>query len=287
MKIAVLGTGLMGKPIAERLRSAGHSVAVYNRTQHKAEGLRDQGIAVAERPEEAIQTAEVVLLLLADAAAIRDVLLGETARKLLAGRSVVQMGTIGPRESCALGDEISDAGGEYLEAPALGSIAEVRAGTLYVLVGGTEDQYARRLDLFRCLSQAPRLVGPVGKAAALKLALNQLIAAETAAFSLSLGLVQREGVPVDTFMDVLRQSALYAPTFEKKLPRLLGRDFTNPNFSTRHLLKDVDLFLEEATDLGLDAGSLAGVRPLLEKTIAQGLGEADYSALYMAVDPSA
>ena len=68
--------------------------------------------AVAERPEEAIHTAEVVLLLLADAAAIRDVLLGETARKLLPGRTIVQMGTIGPRESCALRDEISDAGGE-------------------------------------------------------------------------------------------------------------------------------------------------------------------------------
>ena len=100
----------------------------------------------------------------------------------------------------------------------LGSFAEAQAGTLFVMVGGTEGQFIQWGPLFRSLSREPRLVGPVGEAASLKLALNQLIAAEISAFALSLGLVQRAGVPVDTFLAILRESTLFAPVFEKKLP---------------------------------------------------------------------
>jgi 3-hydroxyisobutyrate dehydrogenase len=112
-----------------------------------------------------------------------------------------------------------------------------------------------------------------------------LIATEISAFALSLGLVQRAGVPVDTFMAILRESALFAPMFEKKLPRLLTRDYQHPNFSTRHLLKDVDLFLREASGYELTTSSLDGIRPVLERTIAQGLGNSDYSALFEIVNP--
>ena len=85
--------------------------------------------------------------------------------------------------------------------------------------------------------------------------------------------MQRAGVPVDTFMAILRESALFAPVFEKKLPRLLTRDYQNPNFSTRHLLKDVELFLKEASGYALTTSGLEGIRPVLERTIAQGLGD--------------
>jgi 3-hydroxyisobutyrate dehydrogenase len=136
------------------------------------------------------------------------------------------------------------------------------------------------------LTTSPTYIGRIGQAAALKLALNQLIAAEIAAFSLSLGLVRRENIDVATFMTILRESALYAPAYDKKLPRLLERDYENPNFSTGHLLKDVRLILDEAEVCGLSTSGLEGVVPLLSRAISEGLGELDYSALYEAVDPS-
>jgi len=229
--------------------------------------------------------ADCVVLMLADAAAIRAVLLTPASLEVLRGKSVIQMGTIAQKESLALQAEIERVGGSYCEAPVLGSLAEAQTGTLFVMVGGSEEQFVQWGPLFRSLSREPRLVGPVGKAASLKLALNQLIAAEISAFALSLGLVQRAGVPVETFMAILRESALFAPTFEKKLPRLLARDYQHPNFSTRHLLKDVDLFLKEASGYELTTSSLDGIRPMLERTIAQGLGEADYASLYETVNP--
>ena len=285
MTITLLGTGLLGRAIAERLQSVGHTVTVYNRTTTKALPLQAFGITVVTRPEEAIAQADCVVLMLADAAAIRAVLLTPASLAVLRDKTVIQMGTIAQGESLALQAEIEQAGGSYCEAPVLGSLAEARAGTLLVMVGGTEGQFVQWGPLFRSLCREPRLVGPAGKAASLKLSLNQLIVAEVSAFALSLGLVQRAGVPVDTFMAILRESALFAPAFEKKLPRLLTRDYQHPNFSTRHLLKDAELFLREASGYALTTSSLEGIRPLLERTIEQGLGDSDYSAIFEVINP--
>jgi 3-hydroxyisobutyrate dehydrogenase len=127
------------------------------------------------------------------------------------------------------------------------------------------------------------LIGEVGTAAALKLALNQLIASLTTAFALSLAFLSQQGVDLEKFMTILRQSALYAPTFDKKLTRMLEENYANPNFPTKHLLKDVNLFLEESEKLDLTTFPLTGVQHLLEKALAMGLAEEDYSALYEAL----
>jgi 3-hydroxyisobutyrate dehydrogenase len=285
MTIALLGAGLLGRAIAERLQSVGHTVTVYNRTTTKALPLQACGITVVTRPDQAMIQADCVVLMLADAAAIRAVLLTPASLAALRSRTVIQMGTIEQEESLALQVEIERVGGLYCEAPVLGSLAEAQTGTLIVMVGGNERQFIQWGPLFRSLSREPRLVGPVGKAASLKLALNQLIAAEMSAFALSLGLVQRTGISVDTFMAVLRESTLFAPAFEKKLPRLLTRDYQHPNFSARHLLKDLELFLKEASGYGLTTSSLEGIKPVLQRTIAQGLGDSDYSAIFEVINP--
>ncbi|HET6676292.1 MAG TPA: NAD(P)-dependent oxidoreductase [Nitrospiraceae bacterium] len=284
MRITILGTGILGRAIADRLHRADQRVTVYNRTRSKAEPLEKLGITVADSCEDAVSRADVIILLLADAPAIRSMLF-ENLGPNLAGRTVIQMGTIGPDESRSFQKEAVAAGGDYCEAPVLGSVSEARNGTLLVLFAGIKSQLDRLAEVFRPLTPCPVFVGPVGKAAALKLALNQLIAAETAAFSLSLGIVQREAIDVEVFMDVLRNSALFAPTYEKKLPRFLDRDYRNPNFSTRHLLKDVRLVLNEAKMCGLSTGALEGILPLLSNTITGGLGDMDYSAIYEAINP--
>jgi 3-hydroxyisobutyrate dehydrogenase len=284
MKIGLMGTGLMGLPMAERLLTAGEFVTAWNRTVAKLQPLKDAGADVAASAAELLRSSELILLMLTDAPAIQEVLLTEECRSLLADRTVIQMGTIAPQESRELQDEIGRAGGFYLEAPVLGSIPEAKAGTLQVMVGSTPQQFEQWSPILRLLGM-PRHVGEVGSAAALKLALNQLIAALTTAFSLSLSFVQRQNVPIDTFMQVLRQSVLYAPTFDKKVQRLVDRDFSNPNFPTKHLLKDVNLFLQEAHQLGLQADSLTGVQRILEIACAEGLADADYSALFAAVNP--
>ncbi len=286
MKVALIGTGLMGIPMARRILCTNRPLVVYNRTLEKAEPLRAAGAEIAASPEEAIHGSDcVVILMLTNAQAIRETLLSANTRPHLAGRTVMQMSTISPTESKELSQAVTTLNGDYLEAPVLGSIPEAENGELIVMVGGSPEQFEHWLELLKCFGPEPRLIGPVGQAASLKLAMNQLIAALTAAFSLSLGWIQRQGVDVEQFMQVMHNSALYAPTFDKKLPRMLHRDYTNPNFPTQHLLKDVNLFLTEANSVGLETSQLAGVRHLLDMAIAQGLAEADYSALFAAVNP--
>ncbi len=285
MTYGLLGTGLMGLPLAQRLLATGQPVTVWNRDGARTQPLVAEGAKRAESPAAAIAASDSLVLMLADAAAIEATLLTPEARASLPGRLVVQMGTIAPDQSRAIAAQVIEAGARYLEAPVLGSIPEARSGTLLVMAGGSEADFESALPVLRQFGQEPRLIGSVGQAMALKLALNQLIGSLTTGFSASLGLVQREGVPVEAFMEILRASALYAPTFDKKLQRMLDRDFERPNFPTRHLLKDMRLFDAAARAQGLDTALGEAIEAVLERAIARGLADLDYSALYEAVDP--
>ena len=285
MKVGFLGTGLMGQPMVKRLLEAKVSVVAYNRTQSKLAPLRDAGAKIADSPQEAIRESECVILMVTNATAIYDTLLSEASRQELKGRTVVQMGTISPSDSKAIASEVVCAGGEYIEAPVLGSIPEAEAGKLMVMVGASDEQFQKWLPLLKNFGSEPLHIGEIGAAAAVKLALNQLIASLTSTFALSLGFVQNQGVEVEKFMQILRQSALYAPTFDKKLQRMLDRNYENPNFPTKHLLKDTNLFLTEAKSEGLNVSSLEGIRQILEIAQNMGLADDDYSALFSAINP--
>lgn len=279
----MLGAGLLGTPIIQRLQEQQLNMIAWNRTPSKLATL--QGVDIAQTPTEAIAQAEVVLLLLTDISAIEAVLLTEAVKPQLKNRTIIQMGTIAPDESRQLAQQIQQLDGDYFEAPVLGSIPEAKSGQLIIMVGGTAPQLEKWQFIFNALSQQIHHIGPIGSAAALKLALNQLIASLTAAFSLSLGLVQKNAVSVETFMDILRQSALYAKTFDKKLPNMTNRQFDNPNFPLQHLLKDVNLILQEAQRLDLNTAACQGIQQILQNALSQGLAEQDYSALFTAVVP--
>jgi 3-hydroxyisobutyrate dehydrogenase len=283
MKIGVIGTGLMGQPMALKLLQASLSVIAYNRTASKLQPLKQAGATIAESPKIVLQEADCIILMLTDAQAIKEMLLTENTVSLLKNRTIIQMGTISPQESKSICNNVIAAGGAYLEAPVLGSIPQVKVGKLIVMVGSTEEQFQQWLPILNHYSNEPIYIGAVGTASAMKLALNQLIAGLTATFALTLAFVQRQGVDVEQFMAVVRESALYAPTFDKKLSLMLTRNFANPNFPTKHLLKDTNLFLAQAEELGLTTAPLAGIKIILEKAIEMGLANTDYSAIYNAI----
>ena len=285
MQVGFIGTGLMGLPMAQRLVEAEIDLIAYNRTPGKLEPLQKAGVRIAQQPLEAIIGSDCVILMLTNASAIRSLLLSEDVKQHLAEKTVIQMSTIAPSESIAIAKDIIAAGGEYLEAPVLGSIPEAQSGKLIVMVGGTEEQFERWQALLQNFGAKPLLIGEVGTASAIKLALNQLIASLSTAFALSLGFVERQGADVDIFMQILRQSALYAPTFDKKLQRMRDRNYDNPNFPTKHLLKDTELFINQAQGEGMNISSIEGAKKILEIAITSGFADADYSSLFSAITP--
>jgi len=282
MNIALLGTGLMGQALAEHLINEGQTVKVFNRTVEKVAQLQKNGAIVATTAQEALMDNDICILMLSDAEAIQAVLnsIESTAFK---DKLIIQMGTISPNETRSFNQYIIERQGRYLDCPVLGSLPEARTGSLILMAGGSDKDYNVALPILQVIGKNPRHIGDVGQGATVKLAMNQLIAGLTASFALSLALVEKEGIETEQFMSIVRDSALYAPTFDKKLERMLTRDFSAPNFPTKHLAKDIRLFLSVAQQLNLETCALEGISQLLDKTLFQGLSNTDYSAMMAGI----
>jgi len=282
MRLALLGTGILGNAIAERILTQGHSLTVYNRTLSKTKNLAEKGAIVVETASEGISQAEGVLVVLSDASAVEEVILSG-GENFLEGKTIFQMSTISSMESINLQKKVYQLGGEYLECPVLGSRKEALAGELLVMVGATQEKFDKWQSTLRILSKEPKRIGKVGKAAALKLALNHLIAVHAVGFSLSLGMVQKNEIDVEIFMEILRKSALYAPMYDKKLDNWIKQSYSNPNFPAKHLLKDVELVLREAKEKDMTTEVIAAIQSIYKKAIEKGFAEKDYSAVFEVI----
>jgi 3-hydroxyisobutyrate dehydrogenase len=284
MKIGLIGTGLMGQALATHLLAENQPLMVYNRSSEKSEELQERGAEVAASARQVVEACDICLLFLSDAEAIQMVL-DSIDTAAFKDTLIIQMGTIAPEESRHFAELVHGQKGRYLECPVLGSLPEARSGKLILMAAGSTQDFKTALPLLELIGKEPQHIGTVGQGATVKLAMNQLIAGLTASFALSLALVEKEGIETEQFMKIVRDSALYAPTFDKKLSRMLERDFDNPNFPTKHLAKDTRLFLSVAEELGLDTSALQGIESLLQKTLEMGLDNTDYSALMAAVSP--
>jgi 3-hydroxyisobutyrate dehydrogenase len=282
MNISIIGAGLMGQALSEHLLAEQKSLTIFNRSPDKTAHLKQQGATIVSSAQEAIESSEFCLLMLSDAEAI-NIVLDTIEPESFKDKFIIQMGTIAPDESREIAKRITDNKGHYLECPVLGSLPEARTGTLILMAGGSDDDYQTALSLLNLIGKDPQHIGSVGQGATVKLAMNQLIAGLTSSFALSLSLVEKEEIEIEKFMKVVRDSALYAPTFDKKLDRMLQRDFAKPNFPTKHLAKDTRLFLSVAKRLGVETCALEGIAQLLDKTLEQGLADTDYSAIYAGV----
>jgi 3-hydroxyisobutyrate dehydrogenase len=274
----------MGHAFVERFLSQDFTVRVFNRSHDKIKDLDESGVIVCDSADELISLSSTIILMVSDADAINN-LLHLDRKNDLHDKTILQMATISPSQSKEIGVAIASHGGYYLEAPVLGSIPEAKTGTLIIMAGGPQDVFEETLPVLQVLGTAPRYIGEAGSAAALKLCMNQLIAALTAGFSLSLGYAIKNGVDTDIFMDTVRESALYAKTYDKKLQKYLDRDFGTANFSTRHLLKDIRLFIEDAKAAGLNTDALEGIERITSMTVENGMDLMDYSSIYQAICP--
>lgn len=286
MQVAFLGTGLMGKPMAARLIKADYNLTVYNRTISKTESLTELGAKAVKNYKDAISSADVIVTMLTNFSVTEDVLLSDELLDYK-NKTIIQMATITPDENLILSQKLNDMGADYIEAPVLGSIPQATEGSLYILVGA-EKELAEKWDLFlKVMGNQIIYFGQVGKASAAKLGLNQLIVTLTTAFSMSLGYLREKDVDLEKFMEILRGSALYAPTFDKKLDKMLTRNFENPNFPLKHLLKDVNLITEQFGEANIDVAVMKGIEGILKKSVEDGDADKDYSALYNSVHPKA
>lgn len=281
MKIAFLGTGLMGSLMAERLIQHKYDLIVWNRTTSKTEKLKQLGAEIASYPTYAIQKAELVITMLSDYVAVSSVLFEkEFSYK---NKTVIQMSTISPGESEILSERIQKSGGDYIEAPVLGGLAQIPEGKLLPMIGASEEMFVKWKPFLLNFAENVFYAGNVGKGAAAKLACNQLIASLLSAFSMSLGYLTDQGIDPELFMQVIRPSSYYVPAFDRKKEAMISGDYSNTNFPLKHLLKDVKLVIDNFGNSNVNVESLIKVKEILEQGVKSNLGNLDYSSLHQII----
>ena len=241
-KIALIGIGVLGESIAERLISQGFKLGIWNRSKKKCENLINKGAELILNLNNIPSQYEIIITVLKDGKCTRDTLLKISPIK---NKIIIQMGTIGSEESFKLESLVKAKGGEYLEAPVLGSVKEGLSGKLLGIIGGDKTAFERNKFIFSAICEKYYFFGSVKNASSSKLVLNYLIASLTYSFSLSLRFVQENNIDVEIFMDLLRNSSLYAKTFDKKLDRMISANHQNANFNIMNLSKDIELFNNE------------------------------------------
>ncbi|MEV4490026.1 NAD(P)-dependent oxidoreductase [Micromonospora coxensis] len=210
-EIAVLGTGHMGAAIARRLLATGHRVTVWNRTPARADALAEAGAEIAATPSRAVAEADLVIIMLADSAAVEAVLFGTDdddapVTALRDGATVVQMSTIGPDQVRAIAARLPDSVA-LLDAPVGGSVDTVEAGALTIFAGGPPTIIDSAEPTLESLG-AIRRCGPVGAGSSLKLVTNTALVTAFGALHDTLSVAETVGVDRAAALDVLRAGAL-------------------------------------------------------------------------------
>jgi 2-hydroxy-3-oxopropionate reductase len=252
MKVAVLGIGFMGFPMAQRLCKAGHTVHAWNRSRDKAERLAPFGATVHDRPADAVQDAEVVICMLESGAVVGDVLFGQGAAPAMrAGTVVADMSSIQPREARDHAARLSERGIAHLDAPVSGGTVGAEAGTLAIMAGGKADDFARVLPVFQALGRATH-VGPHGAGQLAKLANQMIVGITIGAVSEALLLCAKGGADMARVKEAITGGFADSRILQVHGQRMVDRDFA-PRARMSVQLKDMRNALSTAQEIGFEA----------------------------------
>jgi len=275
MRVAFLGLGIMGRPMAANLVKAGHDVAVWNRTP----GKEPARARPASSPADAARDAEVVWMCVADTAAVEQLLFGEDGveNAVASGAVIVDSSTISPSATLHFAERLRSRGADYIDAPITGSKIGAESGQLIFMAGGNEDTLARLQPLFGAMGKAVFRMGDLGKGQSAKLALNLMIALTYEGFAEGLTLATKLGVQADKLLELINATMVRSGVVDYKAPFVLRRDFS-PNFPLRLMHKDIHLMLDAAREVRVKLPGLETVEEIYEIATEEGQSDLDYAA---------
>ena len=280
MRVAVLGTGIMGAPMARNLVAAGYAVTVHNRSPRELDGATAAGSprAVAER-------SDVVITMVVDGPQVETLLLGDdgAVHDARDGTLFIDMSTIGPADARRIGGALADAGHRFVDAPVTGSAPKAQDGTLTIMAGGSDEDMARAMPLLEAMGELIVHVGPVGTGQQVKVLSNAVSAVNCATLAQALAVGRRADVNLEALLKVMGAGSANSTMLQLKGEPMLTHDFS-PLFKLAHMLKDVRLCLDEARAAGaaFPAAALAG--ELYAAGAGRGLGEQDFAAVLEVVE---
>lgn len=280
MNVGFVGLGIMGCPMARNLLKQGHALTVWSRRAASMQPLLDAGARGASSPAEVASAADVVISMVPDAPDVREVMLGAqgVARGARPGLVAVDMSTILPAAAREIAAELQALGIAFLDAPVSGGEGGAIAGTLTIMVGGTEAAMARVRPLFECMGKTIVHIGDAGAGQVAK-ATNQIITGVgVLTVAEALNFARRNGVDPAKVREALMGGAANSRILENHGQRMLDRNF-NPGFKSWMHQKDMNIVLQTAHRLGVCLPASAAAAQMFNAMVGAGLGEEDSVAM--------
>jgi 3-hydroxyisobutyrate dehydrogenase-like beta-hydroxyacid dehydrogenase len=280
-KIAFVGLGAMGSAMVKRLLAAGHPVTGYNRTRAKAEALESQGMSIADSARSAAEGADVVLSMVTDSEALRDVALRPDGILAGLGKGAVwaEMSTVSPAVTRMLGERVAERGAAILDAPVSGSTVTIAQGQLSFIVGGEAAALERVRPYLLAIGPTITHVGALGLAVTMKIAINLGIGVQMLAFSEAVLLAEKSGISRERAVEALLKSVTASPMLKYRGPFVLNAP-EEVLFNVVLMQKDLRLALEQGRAVGVPLPATGLTHELLTAARGLGLADKDFAAVF-------
>jgi 2-hydroxy-3-oxopropionate reductase len=283
--IAFIGLGIMGGPMACHLARAGHTVIGYNRSVGKTAALVEAGGTAAASIEQAVKDADVVATMVPDSPDVRDVLMGDNGVFAHAqpGTLVIDFSTIRPDVTAELARLGAERGLHVIDAPVSGGEPGAKNATLSIMVGGSDEDFARAKPILDVVGKTIVHVGPNGAGQTVKAANQLIVAGNIELLAEALTFVAAYGVDMPAAVEVLGGGLAGSAVLDQKAPKMLRRDF-DPGFRIALHHKDLGIVAAAAREAGVIVPLGAVVAQLMASAVANGEGALDHSALLLSVE---
>ena len=277
-KIGWIGLGQMGTPMVENLLKASVDVTVYNRSFDKTLPLVEKGAKNTKNVEEIFEQNDIIFFMISNYNAALEIL-NENVLSKIKGKKIVNMSTISPTESKAVGKLVIENNWKYIEAPVSGSVGAATAGVLLILAGGNEADTKDLYSIFDILGSKTYYFGELGKATGAKLVLNSLLGIFGEAYSEVLLLAQNFGIDTETIVNAISDSRMSSPLFQEKKDMFTNREYPAA-FMLKHMTKDLKLSNEEIENRKLSLPLIEDTTRNYSDALEQGYGEQDMAAIF-------
>jgi 3-hydroxyisobutyrate dehydrogenase-like beta-hydroxyacid dehydrogenase len=279
--LGFVGLGVMGGGIARRLLEAGHEVHGYNRTREKARALEELGLVLEESPRAVAESADVVLSMVTNVAALRAVAEGDEGilAGLAPGKIWIDMTTAAPSVSRELAAKARERGADMVDAPVSGSVSTLEEGRLSIMVGGRPETFAQVEPILKDVGPKVTLVGDNGQALLLKIAINLSLQVQMVAFSEGLLLAEKDGIDREVALDVMLSSVIASPMLKYRAPFVLEQP-EEAWFNVNMMQKDMLLALDLGRELDVPMPTTAISNELLTAARGMGLAHHDFAVVF-------
>jgi len=280
IKVGIIGLGMLGNAVALHLLDLDFKVTVYNRTREKAEEVKRKGAKIVTSPKEVAENSDIVIIIVKDANAVREVSFGE--KGIIDGKHekliVADMSTIGPSESKNIWEKFQKYNVNKLDIPVMGGPNVAITGELVMMVSGNKKSFEYCKNVFDSIANKVFFLGEKGIAHTVKLAMNLQITMLALALSEGIILVKNANVDPKIFLKILNSTYFKTGMSEKKAYKMIEGKY-DATFTLANLKKDISTITNTAKSLGIELPMIKKAEEVYENAIKEGFGEIDYTGI--------